>query len=62
MYLWRGGGGQQAGEDGEGVLTGCRFALLDRELLWLVAEWLVNLDCADEGGGAVRALGAVAAA
>ena len=56
------GGGQQAGEDGEGVLTGCRFALLDRELLWLVAEWLVNLDCADEGGGAVRALGAVAAA
>lgn len=27
---------------------GCRFALLDRDLLWLIAEWLVMRDVNDD--------------
>ena len=35
------------GDGGGGAAQGCWLATLDRELLWLIADWLVSLDCAE---------------
>ena len=43
------GPGDQLPADGRGdtsdTLAVCRFSRLDRELLWLIAEWIIALEC-----------------